>query len=325
MAVRALARRQFDVVTRSQLLALGATSTWISHRVESGRWRRLFPGTYVVHTGPPTWRTRAVAALGYTGAGAALSHASAGHVHRLVTDPPRLIEVSVAHDRRVERQRGLRVIRRRSMPPSSGHPSATDPVHTVLDLFAASRGPDDAVGILCAAARLGISPRLILTAAGTRSRLPQRRLLNDVLADVADGVESPLERRYRRTVEVRHGLPRASLQVQERVAGRWIRADAVYDGFGVRSELDGALAHPEGRTDADTWRDNAVLLERGDVTLRYRWRHVAVTPCHVAAQVEAALRAGGWRGRGRPCRRGCPVGPEPASTPRTGDDPARYP
>ena len=86
----------------------------------------------------------------------------------------------------------------------------------------------------------------------------------------------------------------------------WIRADCVYRGLGVRVELDGALAHPRGRTDADTWRDNAVVLERGEVTLRYRWRtwrRRAAAPPHRSAQ-HSARRLGG---RARPCSPGCAV------------------
>jgi len=79
----------------------------------------------------------------------------------------------------------------------------------------------------------------------------------------------------------------------------------VYRGLGVRIELDGALAHPDGRTDGDTWRDNAVLIARGEITLRYRWRHVAVTPCVTAVQVSGALRLGGWTGRPHPCGPEC--------------------
>ncbi len=75
----------------------------------------------------------------------------------------------------------------------------------------------------------------------------------------------------------------------------------------MRCELDGELAHPGGRTDSDTWRDNAVLIERGDITLRYRWGHVALTPCATAAQVAAALRLRGWRGAPRACKPDCPV------------------
>lgn len=75
----------------------------------------------------------------------------------------------------------------------------------------------------------------------------------------------------------------------------------------MRVELDGRLAHPFGRTDADVWRDNAVVLAHAELTLRYRWAHVAVAPCRTARQVAGALRAGGWRSRPARCSPACPV------------------
>ena len=88
-------------------------------------------------------------------------------------------------------------------------------------------------------------------------------------------------------------LPRTAGQVRQRVDGGWIRADRVHEGAGVRIELDGRLAHPGATTDCDVRRDDAVLLEHDDLTLRYRWSHVAGRPCDVARQVAHALTRAG--------------------------------
>ena len=120
-------------------------------------------------------------------------------------------------------------------------------------------------------------------------------------------MESPLELRYHRRVERRHGLPAAALQVRAVIDGHLTRADALYEGHGVRIELDGAVGHTGARQADDLWRDNAVLIERSEITLRYRWRHVAVFPCETAAQVAAALAARGWPGTPRPCGPRCTV------------------
>ena len=106
-----------------------------------------------------------------------------------------------------------------------------------------------------------VEPSTILLALDGRGRVRHRALVVDVLAEVAAGVESPLERRYRRDVERAHGLPISELQVREVLSGRWVRADGRYRPYRTRVELDGQLAHPGGRTDEDTWRDNAALLE----------------------------------------------------------------
>lgn len=303
-----LARQQAGAISVAQLLDRGADRAWIRRQVDSRRWQRVHDGVVVAHGGPVPWRTRAWAALLYAGPGAVLSHASAAYLHDFGSQAPRAIEVSIPHDRRVVPVTGVIIRRRASVPPSGGRPARTWRGDTVVDLVAAARSDDDAVGWVCDAVRAGARLLEITDALARRTRVPNRKVLEELLAEVAAGVESALERRYHRDVGRRHGLPRAELQVREVVGGVWIRADCVYRGLGVRVELDGALAHPQGRTDADTWRDNAVVLARGEITLRYRWRHVAVTPCATAVQVAAALTAGGWRGRAHPCGPGCPVG-----------------
>jgi hypothetical protein len=176
---------------------------------------------------------------------------------------------------------------------------------TVVDLVAASRTVDDAVGWVGHGTLAGAHPFVVREAAGRRRRFRHRGLLLDLLADGDLGSESALEHRYHRDVERRHGLPRGRQQVRQKVGGLWTRADCLYEGVGLRVELDGAFAHPGGRTDRDVWRDNAALVERGEMTLRYRWAHVAVTPCRTAAQVVAALRTLGWTGTPRSCGAGC--------------------
>lgn len=305
--VDAVARPQADTVSVRQLLDRGADRAWIRRQVDAQRWQRLHDGIVVTHAGPLPWRTRAWAALLYAGPGAALSHGSAAHLHDFRSRPPRVIEVSIPHDRRATATPGIVLRRRTPMPPSGGRPRRTWRGDTVVDLVAAAQSDDDAVGWVCDAVRAGARLPEIIDALARRTRVRNRRLLEELLAEVAAGIESPLERRYHRDVERRHGLPPSELQVREIVGAIWIRADCVYSGLGVRVELDGALAHPDGRTDADTWRDNAVVLAHGAITLRYRWRHVAVTPCRTAIQVGSALASRGWVGRPRPCGPACAV------------------
>lgn len=303
--VTTLAAPHHGVLTRAQLRAAGADDAWITRQAGSGTWQRLHRGVFATFSGPVPWTTRASAALAYAGDGAALSHDAAARLLGFTTRHPRVIDVTVPESRRVTPAEGVVVHRRTVMPAVGGRPRHTLGADTVLDLVSAAGTVDDAVGWLCAAGRADVSPRAVARAAVRRGPFPSRALLLELVAEVSAGIESPLERRYHRDVEQRHGLPCAALQRREVVGGLWIRADCVYDGLGVRVELDGWLGHPGGRTDADTWRDNAVLLARGDLTLRYRWRHVAALPCATAAQVAAALTARDPTARARPCGPRC--------------------
>ncbi|MPV35817.1 hypothetical protein [Georgenia subflava] len=300
-----LARYGNQVVSRKQLVELGCPPGFLAAQVRRGVWQSPYPGIAVVHTGTMRWMTRARAALVYCGEGAALSHTAAAFHWGLIGKEPRIVEVSVPWRRRVATQRGLRVHLRRVMPDSYGGLRTVHPPETVLDLWESITGADAAIALLCDARRARISLDEIARAAVGRRRLARRSLLDELLAEVRSGIESPLERRFRRDVERAHGLPRSALQVRDRVGGRFVRADVSYARYGVRVELDGNLAHPGGRTASDTWRDNATLIERGVRTLRYRWTHVAVTPCRTAAQVAAALTQGGWGGGLRRCGPDC--------------------
>lgn len=304
-SVRRRAARQDDVLSVSQLHALGLTPDAVQREVARGSWQRIHRGVVVVHSGPIAWRTRARAALLHAGDGAHLSHAAAGHVLAYVDRAPRVVDVSIPEHRRAAAAADVRIHRRRRL---DGEIVARFPVTTrggtVLDLVEAARSEDQAVALVCAAMRARTWPEQVLDAAAARPRLAHRGLLLELLAAVADGAESPLERRYHRDVETAHGLPRSVRQGWERLDGRWIRADVRYERLGVRIELDGRLAHL-GHADADTWRDNAVVIAHGELTLRYRWGHVAGITCATAQQVAGALRSRGWPDDARPCGPTC--------------------
>lgn len=299
--VRAVVLRHDGAATVAQLAAAGVAGRTVRGRVAAGRWQRPFRGVVVLQSGALAWRQTAHAALLAAGPGAALSHRSAAFVHGLAATPGTDVVVSVPVPRTVRPQPGLRVRRRRAMPHASGRLRAVDVVETVFDLLDDAQGEDAAVAVVTEGVRRGVAPVVLLHRSRLRASLHHRALLRAVLGDPTLGVESPLEHRYVRDVERRHGLPRTVGQVRQRVDGAWIRADRVHQGLRVRIELDGRLAHPSGTTDRDVWRDNAVLLEHDDLTLRYRWSHVVGRSCAVALQVAAALTRAGRPTRVRRC------------------------
>jgi hypothetical protein len=164
VAARSVVERQDGVATTGQLGGWGVTSTLVSRRVRSGQWRRLHRGVVVLQSGAPTWRQLARGALLAAGAGAALSHGSAGFVHGLLRHPGPTLVVSVPA-RRVVVHPGLDVRRRRTMPHTSGALRCVDLPETVLDLVEEATTEDDVVGLLCESVRLGVYPPLPVEAA----------------------------------------------------------------------------------------------------------------------------------------------------------------
>src|SRR3954447_7447707 len=77
--VAALAKRQHDVVARSQLLALGLGRDAIKHRLASKRLRRLHRGVYTTGHAELSADAWAMAGVLSAGRGAKRCHRSAGH------------------------------------------------------------------------------------------------------------------------------------------------------------------------------------------------------------------------------------------------------
>jgi hypothetical protein len=139
----------------------------------------------------------------------------------------------------------------------------------------------------------------------TYSRLRHRRLIREVLADIADGALSNLERRWARDVERAHGLPRGERNRLRVVSGKRRYDDVRYREFRVVVELDGRETHPDESSWRDRRRDNSSAV-RGDVVVRYGWSD-AVRPCQSAIELGSVLTRNGWKGRLRRCGPGCAV------------------
>jgi hypothetical protein len=86
-------------------------------------------------------------------------------------------------------------------------PCSTRVEETILDMSETGT-VDDVTALLGRAFQRGTTTEVTLRALlHGRSRHRRRRLLNDVLGDVAGGAESAMELRFLRDVERAHGLP----------------------------------------------------------------------------------------------------------------------
>lgn len=300
-------RRQFRVVTIEQAKRFGL-SKWSIHRLAAANiWQRIYPGIYLTHSARPEWNSRAQAALLLGGPDAFLSHRAAWYLDGMQPRPPRVITLGVPRNRQLVRRPGLQVIRRRPLLLGAGKLVRTCTEETLLDLVELESDALQIVGILTEAFRGNIQANFVLDLLHKRQRFRHRKLLKMLLGVVVDGIESPLEYLFDVNVEIPHGLPRSQKQVVEQLAGRTVRADRVLEEFQLRYELDGEFAHPGGRTDLDTWRDNAALIKNHQTTLRYRWANIVGTPCETAAQIVAALWQKGWADRPKLCGPHCEV------------------
>jgi hypothetical protein len=291
------------VVTREQALGLELSRHTLARLVTQHQWQRLTPGLFLTHSGPVSWRSLAWGGVLLGGEGARLGGTAAGFACGLVDDAPDPILLFVPHDVIARRRPHWVFVRERPGTRSArttGSPPRTLTADTVLDLCesASARTVED---LVTRAVQRGLTtPKQMLRSLSGRGRHNRRVLLTELLQDVDEGAESPLELRYLRDVERAHGLPRGARQRPS--ADRPALRDVLYERYAFVVELDGRKGHEGEGKFRDMRRDNAALLANLS-TVRYGFGDVAGSPCEVGWEVAQLLMRRGWEGPFTPCRR----------------------
>jgi hypothetical protein len=307
VAVQETLARQDGVIARAQALELGLRPHDLARLRRRREWSSLRPGIFVDHTGEPSWRQLAWAAV--------LGHWPAGLFGRSALtesgNPSEAVHVAI------DRTRG----RPRPVPGVVVHfvcrldekvrwnlsPPRMRVEEAVLDVAAAAATDVDAVAVLAGAcgSRRTTAPRLLDVLAG-RKRMARRAWIEAVLCDVAAGTHSVLEHRYL-ALERAHGLPAAMRQRREVTAEGVVYRDASY-GATATVELDGRAAH--GRWDqreSDLKRDLETAAT-GGTTVRLGFRQLFGEGCRTLALVVRFLRSRGIGVDAHPCHEpDCPV------------------
>ena len=315
-----LRKRQKGAFSRAQALEHGISDKILQRRYRARQVQRVHHGVYVDFTGPLPWETRVWAAWLAYGPDAALTGATALRRFGLEGDwDDGAIHLAVPHIRRVNRRTGVAVRRVRGLA-SQLHPTRRPPTLRleVALLTTASQEPATArkAAILLDACRQRrTTPQRLLTELEALSRLPGRGLLQQILLDAAEGVQSFLEQSYLRRVERAHRLPIAERQVRvvtkvesaSEPVEQVVYRDVEYTPYGLIVELDGRMGHADALSRwRDMGRDNAAATS-GKLTLRFGYQLTSL-PCATAAQVVAALHRLGWNGAPRRCSPTCSLG-----------------
>lgn len=291
---------QDGVVSRRQLLSLGAQPHDIRRLLRRRELAVVHPGVYVDHTGPLTWEQRAWAAVQVHWP-AALTRECA------LPKPPfkASIQVAIAMHRTVRPVRGVIAIRTaqfdervrwHSSPPSIAlEHAAIDVALSKTDLAERFRVLAD----VCQTRET--SADRIAAALGARPRVPERPLLLELLADLAEGACSVLERGYLE-LERAHGLPAPQRQLPATIDGRRAYRDVPYEEFGVVVELDGKAFHDNAAArDRDFDRDLETAVTSGALTVRLTYGQVFSRGCRTIRHIATLLERRGWTGPFVPC------------------------
>ncbi len=317
LAIRHLlgvAEAQGGVVRADQALEVGMSRSGIRSLVESGAWRSLHRGVFLVEGQPLDLPARMWGAHLALGPSSVIGGTTAGRAWTLL-DPAIPVRESISvvmPDSASRAARGV-VIRRLPDPQSLVHPTRRPPIlsveHTVIELFIRTDDLGDATELVLRAFRAGLTtPDRLWAAAERRARIRGRSTLGSLCATGSRGATSPLEHEYLTRVAGAHGLPPARGQAPDRVFGRRAYRDLRYEPWGVIVELDGQRGHADERgTFRDQFRDNAATLS-GAATLRFGWIAVMGRACLTAEQVGGLLQQRGWAGAPGRCGRGCQLG-----------------
>jgi Transcriptional regulator, AbiEi antitoxin len=312
--LRKTASRQAGIVTRKQAIKASMSARAIEWKVRTGEWQRVHAGVYATFTGALPRPAQLWAAVLYAGEGAMLSHESAGELQGLVVKPVAAIHVTVPTSRRVTAFPGL-VIHLSDVPGRlarhpEGEPPTTLVADTVIDLAETCTSVDDVYGWVARAlgrTTVGVTVVDLLVVVKSRKKLRWRVELTEAIVAASEGAHSALELLWDKNVELPHGLPPSGRQVPfTKGSGQVGFRDREYLPWGVIIELDGRESHPDEQRGDDNARDRRASVGNKE-TLRYGWRETRYEGCQSAVEVIQVLWRRGWRGRPKPCSRGCPV------------------
>lgn len=256
----ALARRQYGVVTRAHLRALGIGDTGIRERIRTGRLHRLHRGVYSV--GHTALRSEAywMAAVLACGDGAVLSHASAAAHWEIRQSSAATVDVTVPARSGRQRRKGIRVHRSGRLAESDvtvheGIP-VTTVARTLLDLAdvlskeALKRTVDEAEF------RRRFDLAAVIAAVQDNPGRNSAKLEKAAASGPPELTRSQLEQRFLELTE-RHGIQRPQV-------GIWIEgyeADFLWPEAGLIVEVDGFAAHgTRAAFERDRVRDRRLAL-----------------------------------------------------------------
>jgi very-short-patch-repair endonuclease len=296
--------RQSNVISRRQALRW-FTSSAIRNRVQRGRWQVAHRGVYLAeggtHVNPAADQRRWIASLS-AGCGRPMPLGGLSALAVLGMRGFAETEVHVMVPPSVQRRRPpifAVVHRTASLRQEHIHWTCTPPCvkasRAVVDAARWAGFADRARAVIAAAfqQRLieGDEIDVVLAA---MPRIHRRGLIEEAVIDARGGAHSLPEARFLRLCRDAR-LPRPACQVRRLdSSGRRRYLDACFEEWQVHVEIDGGHHMDVRQWWADMKRQNDLWIPGGRV-LRFPAWAVRERPAEVAAQVEAALLAAGWR------------------------------
>lgn len=288
----ALAKRQYGVVARRQLQALGFSRRAVAGRLQRGQLHEVFLGVYVVGARRISRKGRWMAAVLAAGEEAVLSHRSAARLWRLMPPVGERIDVTCPPGR-VVRRKGIvaheSVVADDEWVAEGGIP-VTSVFRTIFDLAAVvgkrelERAWHEAE-VRQLTDRVSL-PMLLERYPGRRGTRALRALLG---SDTPVGItRNEFEEAFLALIDA-HALPRPRMNAPLSLRGRFIEVDALWERHRFAVELDSRGVHgTKKHFESDRQRDR-ILVAEGYRTMRVTWLQLRDEPDEIAADLKLAL------------------------------------
>lgn len=288
-----VAREQYGVISRKQLLEAGLGENEIEHRLAIGRLHQMRLGVYAVgHRSVPR-EGRWMAAVLASGPEAVLSHWSAAALWMIRPNGRSVIDVTTPRKSRswdgIERHH-------KALPPDEvtvekGIPVTTVP-HTIFDL--AAKEPVDVVEALLREAefrehrdRLSL-PDLVQRYPGRRGVRKVQVALERLEAEPPGRKRRGLEERFGSFLR-RHHLPLPRFNDWILLGARRFQVDCRWPGTNEIVELDGWEGHQSKSAFQDDRLRDRALRVAGYSVLRLTWAQLDSEPDAIAADLRELL------------------------------------
>lgn len=291
------AAAQGGVLSRPQLYRLGISRWEITGQVRGGRWLLIGDQSVQLHNGGLSPQGEMWAAVFQGGPRACLDGGSAliaAGVQRYTLDR---VRVSVPRGARIRRNRRFNIRQTRRWAADDIVPTGIPRTRTSTAAVRAAlwaRTDREATYVLTIVVQQGLVPPTELGCELLRVRRDKRRLLlHAIVNELLDGARALGELDVARELR-RRGLPPPKRQVLRKDGRNRYYLDLYWPEFGLVVEIDGIHHTWAENVVGDALRQNTVVLQ-GGTFLRLPLLGLRLQPDDFFAQIEQALRDGGWR------------------------------
>jgi very-short-patch-repair endonuclease len=291
--VAEVARRQYGVVERTQLLQLGVGEDEIEYRLEIGRLHSIHQEVYSVGHKVVPREGRWLAAVLATGPRTVLSHWSAAALWMIRPNSRSLVDVTTPH-----KSRSWDGIKRhhKALPPDEvtvheGIPVTSVP-RTIFDL-AATEDVDVIAAMLRESEHRNLwdclsLPHLVERYPGRRGVKKVRLALQRITEEPSGRTRSKLEERFAPFLR-RHRLPMPHFNDWILLGAKRYQVDCHWPGIGQIVELDGWEGHSTRSAFQEDRERDRRLKVAGYSVIHLTWNQLRAEPAQIAADLRALL------------------------------------